>query len=245
MRAGVVPLRDYSSAVGVSWGLQGLFRLSELQHLLRGCTATTVRSSTSDDMNCCTTRLVVNARLFWHPESEGGGAAGGVQSSGCEPRQVATPSTAAAGVVLPPLAALAAPPRACPLLASLSPRLLVIDNWLEPKLCEELMAMAEPRLERSRVSAGEINRHPSHQQHLPVTELLLDHGSNLTHEKTDRLAEQEDHLPPACLPSWIPNQPCTSLLSVLQVPLPPVALRRECSSPVQLGSYLSSNRYKQ
>ncbi|KAL6764702.1 hypothetical protein V8C86DRAFT_2468362 [Haematococcus lacustris] len=40
------------------------------------------------------------------------------------------------------------------LLASLSPRILLVDNWLPPELCLALMQLADPRLVRSRVSTG-------------------------------------------------------------------------------------------
>ncbi|KAG2492422.1 hypothetical protein HYH03_009365 [Edaphochlamys debaryana] len=39
-------------------------------------------------------------------------------------------------------------------LASLSPRIVVVDGFLPPQLCDALMATAEPRLIRSRVSTG-------------------------------------------------------------------------------------------
>ena len=47
------------------------------------------------------------------------------------------------------------PPPQVVTLASVSPHVLVVDDFLEPKLCDELVRLAAPRLIRSKVSAGE------------------------------------------------------------------------------------------
>ena len=54
-----------------------------------------------------------------------------------------------------PTFSLLMPPSQVVTLASVSPHVLVVDDFLEPKLCDELVRLAAPRLIRSKVSAGE------------------------------------------------------------------------------------------